>query len=147
MSVKSSKQKRLGVLLWYRLAQCYHLSNRRSNQHLKKWGLSIAQFDLLVQIGAHQPISQKDLADKLLVTKGNITQMLSKMEKSGLVEKKQEWRTKHISLTSEGRKVYAELVPKQEAYQAEQFSGLTEKEQKHLLYLLKKARRNMEGEE
>lgn len=79
-----SQDLRLGLLLWFRLAQFYNRSNQLSNQHLKKWNLSIAQFDLLVQVGVHQPISQQGLAEKLLVTKGNITQMVVKMESAGI---------------------------------------------------------------
>ncbi|WP_227938157.1 MarR family winged helix-turn-helix transcriptional regulator [Alkalihalobacillus deserti] len=137
---------RLGLLLWFRLARFYNGSNRLSNQHLKKWGLSIAQFDLLVQVGVHQPLSQQELADKLLVSKGNITQMLVKMEKSGLIERKQEWRTKHISLTAAGQQLYEEVVPEQEQFQASQFKTLNKEEQKQLLGLLKKLQHNTKGE-
>lgn len=133
-----SHKERLSLLLWFRLARFYNQSIRLSNQHLKKWDLTIAQFDLLVQIGAHQPISQQELAEKLLVTKGNMTQMLAKVEKSGLIERKQEWRTKLISLTEKGEQLFEEIVPIQEQFQAAQFHSLTKDEQKQLLTLLKK---------
>lgn len=133
-----SHKERLSLLLWFRLARFYNQSIRLSNQHLKKWDLTIAQFDLLVQIGAHQPISQQELAEKLLVTKGNMTQMLAKVEKAGLIERKQEWRTKLISLTEKGEQLFEEIVPIQEQFQAAQFQALTKDEQKQLLTLLKK---------
>ncbi|WP_332694777.1 MarR family winged helix-turn-helix transcriptional regulator [Halalkalibacter lacteus] len=133
---------RLGLLLWFRIARFYNQSNRLSNQHVKKWGLTIAQFDLLVQVGTHQPLSQQELAEKLLVSKGNITQMLSKMEKLGLIKRKQEWRTKLISLTTQGEHLYEEVVPKQELFQASQFKTLDKEEQKQLLSLLKKLELN-----
>ena len=133
-----SQDLRLGLLLWFRLAQFYNRSNQLSNQHLKKWNLSIAQFDLLVQVGVHQPISQQGLAEKLLVTKGNITQMVVKMESAGLIQRTQEWRTKHITLTNKGKELYEEVVPQQELFQVSQFQALTKDEQKQLLALLKK---------
>jgi DNA-binding MarR family transcriptional regulator len=136
--IGSSQDVRLGLLVWYRLAHFYNQSNQRSNQHLKKWGLSIAQFDFLVQVGVHQPISQQELADKLLVSKGNITQMVVKMETAGLIERKQEWRIKHLTLTSKGQQLYEDVVPEQEQYQASQFNKLNKDEQKQLLRLLKK---------
>lgn len=43
--------ERLGVLLWFRLSRFYNRSIRETNQHLKKWNVSAAQFDVLVQIG------------------------------------------------------------------------------------------------
>ncbi|WP_088102029.1 MarR family winged helix-turn-helix transcriptional regulator [Halalkalibacter urbisdiaboli] len=132
------QEERMGLLLWFRLARFYNQSIRLSNRHLKKWELTIAQFDLLVQIGAHQPISQQALADKLFVTKGNMTQLISKLEKQGYVKREQEWRTKHIKLTPIGEKLYNDVVPQQEAFQSAQFQSLTKQEQKQLLNLLKK---------
>ncbi|MFC0472786.1 MarR family winged helix-turn-helix transcriptional regulator [Halalkalibacter kiskunsagensis] len=136
--LERTQDVRLGLLLWFRIARFYNQSNRLSNQHVKQWGLTIAQFDLLVQVGAHQSLSQQELAEKLLVSKGNITQMLRKMEKIGLVKRKQEWRTKLISLTTQGEKLFEEVVPKQELFQASQFQTLDKEEQKQLLSLLKK---------
>ncbi|GAE24522.1 transcriptional regulator [Halalkalibacter wakoensis JCM 9140] len=132
------QEVRLGLLLWFRLARFYNESNRKSNQHVKSWGLTIAQFDLLAQIGVHQPISQQELAEKLFVSKGNITQMLVKLEKLELVERKQEWRVKRITLTPKGEQLFQDVVPKQERFQAAQFAKLDYHEQKQLLSLLKK---------
>ena len=143
---RNSQDVRLGLLLWFRLARFYNRSNRLSNQHLKKWDLSISQFDLLVQVGAHQSLSQQELAEKLLVSKGNITQVLGKLEKAGLIKRKQEWRIKHISLTPAGQKLYDEVVPEQERFQATQFEGLNKREQKQLLGLLKKLQLNSKEE-
>ncbi|MDT8860672.1 MarR family transcriptional regulator [Alkalihalobacillus sp. MEB130] len=135
---QTQQDVRLGLLLWFRLARFYNHSNRLSNQHLKKWGLTIAQFDLLAQVGAHQPISQQELAEKLLVSKGNITQMLAKMEKLDLIERKQEWRIKRISLTATGQQLFEEVLPVQEAFQAAQFQNLNQQEKKLFLSILKK---------
>jgi hypothetical protein len=41
----------------------YNQSIRESNQHLKNWNLSSAQFDVLVQVGSHERLSQQDLAE------------------------------------------------------------------------------------
>ncbi|RAS79007.1 MarR family transcriptional regulator [Priestia endophytica] len=95
---------------------------------LRKWKLSTAQFDILVQVGSHERLSQQELANKLFVTKGNITQLLSKMEELGLIKREQEWKTKYLSLTEEGKEFFYEVVPKQEYFQASQFSNLNYKE-------------------
>ncbi|MED4082782.1 MarR family transcriptional regulator [Halalkalibacterium halodurans] len=136
------RNERLGILLWFRLARFYLQSNKRSNQHLKKWGLSISQFDLLVQIGTHQPLSQQELAERLLVTKGNMTHALGKLEKLGLVKREQEWRTKLITLTEKGESLLADVLPEQQRFQAAQFDSLTNEEQLELLRLLKKLQKS-----
>ncbi|MFD2615367.1 MarR family winged helix-turn-helix transcriptional regulator [Paenibacillus gansuensis] len=134
----SKIEERLGLLLWFRISRFYNQSIRESNQHLKQWNLSAAQFDILVQIGSHERLSQQELADKLLVTKGNITQLLGKLEEAGWIMREQEWKTKYLSLTQKGKEMFDEIVPKQEQFQASQFSGLALEERKQLLALLKK---------
>lgn len=134
----SRQEERLGLLVWFRISRIYNRSIRESNQHLKKWNLSAAQFDVIVQVGSSEKLSQQELADKLFVTKGNITQLLNKMEELGLIKREQEWKTKYLSLTEEGKELFHEVVPKQEQFQAAQFSGLNTEEKKQLLDLLRK---------
>lgn len=134
----SIKEKKLGMQIWSRLSRIYSAQLRNSNLFLKKWELTIAQFDALTQIGANKRLSQKELAEKLFVTRGNITQLLGKMEASGYILREQEWKTKYLSLTEKGIELVSEAVPMQETFQASQFLNLTKKEQKQLLKLLKK---------
>ncbi|MEY9095966.1 MarR family winged helix-turn-helix transcriptional regulator [Paenibacillus sp. RC84] len=137
----SKQEEKLGVLIWFRLSRVYNKSIRQSNQHLKAWNLSAAQFDVLAQVGSHERLTQQELADKLLVTKGNITQLLSKMEELGWIRREQEWKTKYISLTAEGQALFDEAVPQQEQFQASQFGALDREEKKQLLELLKKVQK------
>ncbi|SEG50486.1 MarR family winged helix-turn-helix transcriptional regulator [Paenibacillus sp. UNC499MF] len=137
----SKQEEKLGVLIWFRLSRVYNQSIRLSNQHLKAWNLSAAQFDVLVQVGSHERLTQQELADKLLVTKGNIAQLLSKMEELGWIRREQEWKTKYISLTAEGQALFDEVVPQQEQFQASQFDALDREEKKQLLELLKKVQK------
>ncbi|MEK5477975.1 MarR family transcriptional regulator [Paenibacillus sp. FSL R5-0407] len=138
----SRREEKLGLLVWFRLSRIYNRSLRASNQHLKQWNLSVAQFDALVQIGSHQRLTQQELADKLLVSKGNITQLLTKMEELGWIAREQEWKKKWLSLTELGWELYHEAVPLQEQYQASQFAGLNQEEKLQLLGLLRKIQRN-----
>ncbi|MGG0730062.1 MarR family winged helix-turn-helix transcriptional regulator [Bacillus paramycoides] len=131
-------EDRLGLLLWFRLSRFYNRSIRETNQHLKKWNVSAAQFDVLVQIGGHDRLTQQELGNKLFVTKGNVTQLLNKMEQLEWIGREQEGTTKYISLTEKGRALYEEIVPPQEMFQAEQFHNLNIEEQNQLLKLLKK---------
>ena len=42
-------EDRLGLLLWFRLSRFYNKSIRETNQHLKEWNVSAAQFDVLAR--------------------------------------------------------------------------------------------------
>lgn len=129
---------RMELMIWFRLSRFYNHSIRLSNQHLKEWGLTAAQFDVLVQVGLNNKISQQELGDKLFVTKGNITQLLQKMEGMDLILREQEWKTKYLSLTEKGSALFQEVVPHQEQFQASQFEKLDAGEKKELIRLLKK---------
>lgn len=129
---------RLALTIWFRLARFYHKSNSASSKNVSKWGLTLPQFDTLMQIQAFQPISQNELADKLFVTKGNVTHNLVKLEQQCLIKRTREWRTKTIELTEKGTTLINDVGPKQADYQASLFSALTKEEQKQLLGLLRK---------
>jgi DNA-binding MarR family transcriptional regulator len=143
----SKKDQRLALLVWFRLARFYNHSMKETNQHLQQWGITMSQFDALNQIGMHQPLTQQALGVKLEVTKGNITQLLRRMEKAGWIERKQEWKTKYITLTDEGTKLYEQVIPRQEKFQIDQFCGLDHEEQAQLLYLLKKLQKTSHTKE
>jgi len=110
-NVGLSKQR---LSAWLRLARVYHKVDRASAEHLSTYGLSVGQFDVLAQVGAHEGITQKELAEKLLVTKSNVCQILGRMEERGLVSRRQEGRAKRLFLTEEGRRLFDEVVPSQE---------------------------------
>ena len=73
----------------------------------------------------------------LLVTKGNVCQLLDKMEGNGLLERRPDGRVNRLFLTDQGRQVHDDVVPRHDTLLAEQFSTLTEDEQRELLRLLR----------
>ncbi|GLV60843.1 MarR family transcriptional regulator [Dictyobacter sp. S3.2.2.5] len=129
---------RSAVFAWLRLSRVFQKVGRASDGHLRAWGLSTAQFDILAQVGAAKGITQQELADKLLVTKGNVSQLLSRMERQGLLTRSQERRSNCLSLTAKGQELYERVVPAQEDLVARQFQGLTPTEVNQLLTLLRK---------
>ena len=137
MSLTTQKEAE-AVLVWMRLARVFQKVDRASAEHLRAWGLSLAQFDVIAQVGSAEGITQQELADKLLVTKGNICQLLDRLEQHGLIRRHQQGRVNHLFLTEASRHLYAEAVPAQEAFIAERFSALTTEEQAQLLGILRK---------
>ncbi len=103
------------MIAWLRLAKGYHKVDRASAEHLSTYELSVGQFDVLAQVGAHEGITQKELAEKLLVTKSNVCQILGRIEERGLVTLRQKCRAKRLFLTEEGRSLFDEVVPSQKA--------------------------------
>ena len=129
--------KQPAVLAWLRLARVFQKVDRASAEHLRAWDVSVAQFDVLAQVGTDEGITQQELADRLLVTKGNICQLIEKLERRGLIRRSQAGRSNHLFLTEEGRRLYTTIVPAQERMIAAQFGILSPEEQHQLLALLR----------
>jgi DNA-binding MarR family transcriptional regulator len=141
---RTAQKQGEAVLAWLRLARVFQKVNRASSEHLRAWGLSLAQFDVLAQVGSAEGITQQELADKLLVTKGNICQLLDRLEEHGLIRREQQGRVNHLVLTDAGQQLYREVVPSQEAFIAERFSTLAAEEQAQLLTILRKLDHTLE---
>ncbi len=125
-------------LLWHRIVRMYKHNTKETNHLLNELHLSNAQFDVISRVAESSRVSQQELADKLLVTKGNITQLLQKLEQMNLIKKEKEWKTNYISLTNEGKDVYDKVTPILREFQFSYFSNLTQAEKKQLLHLLRK---------
>ncbi|WP_332647837.1 MarR family winged helix-turn-helix transcriptional regulator [Lysinibacillus sp. 54212] len=129
----------LGSLTWLRMMRFTNQSNQLSNEFLKRFNLTTAQFDVLIQIQTYAPLTQSELADKVTVTQGGISRMLARLEKEGLIQRKQHWKTKTISLTKKGEELMDLATPHQLNFQSSLFDDvLTEEELKNLYTLLSK---------
>lgn len=126
------------VFAWLRLARVFQKIDGRSERFFRSFGLNTGQFDVLAQVGAASGMTQQELADRLLVTKGNVSQLIAKMEQDGLVTRRQEGRRNCLSLTARGAELYNLVVPQQEALISDALAPLSDDEQRELLRLLRK---------
>ncbi|MFD1706338.1 MarR family winged helix-turn-helix transcriptional regulator [Siminovitchia sediminis] len=141
------RKNTLGSLIWLRIARFTHQSNLLSNQYLKPFGITVAQFDVLNQVSIDQPIAQSELAVKLTVSEGGISRMLTRLEQEGYIERKQDWKTKWITLTSKGEEKLNAVFEHQLTFQTSIFNDcLTENEQKTLYQLITKIQKHTENE-
>ena len=87
------------------------------------------------------------LADKRLVSRGNITSAVDLLERDGLVRRKRakdDRRQSIVSLTPKGRRLVARIFPDQLAAIMDEFAVLTATEQNLLGTLCKKLGRRGE---
>ncbi|MFM9533375.1 MULTISPECIES: MarR family transcriptional regulator [Lysinibacillus] len=125
----------LGTLTWIRMMRFTTQSNQLSNEFLKRFDLTTAQFDVLIQIKTYAPITQCQLAEKVTVTQGGMSRMLARLEKEGLIERKQNWKTKTISLTSKGEQMIDAATPSQLHFQSSFFEEVLTAEEIKSLYI------------
>ncbi|MGI8484139.1 MAG: MarR family winged helix-turn-helix transcriptional regulator [Thermomicrobiales bacterium] len=133
----------LPVVTWLRLLRIYQKIDRRTAETMKAWNLSASRFDVLNHAGAREGRTQQELADVLLVTKGNVTQLLDAMEADRLLYRQKEGRTNRVYLTDDGRQLRESTLHDHEAHICAEFSVLSPEEQETLLHLLRKLDRHL----
>ena len=134
---KEVNNRRLAVAVWSRLVRVYQKIDRLSEKNFADLGLNTACFDVIARVGAREGLTQGELAASLLVTKGNVSQLVTKLVASGLLERRAEGRSQHLFLTRAGRDLATVAVPRQEALLAETLTELSQDEQSDLLRLLR----------
>ena len=140
----SGGSRRTPVLAWLRLLRVASRVESAAGERLRGWGLNNAQFDVLAHVGAAEGITQQELADTLLVTKGNVAQLLARMEERGWILRQREGRTNKVLLTDRGWRLFKEVVPAHEAFISDRLSVLSHVEQRELHRLLRKLDRSLD---
>jgi DNA-binding MarR family transcriptional regulator len=127
------------VLAWLHLLRIQHKVHRRETAHLAEYNLTLPQFDVLAQLHRQEGITQQTLADRLLVTKGNVCGLMDRMVEQGLVERRadpQDRRAYMLYLTAKGKALIRQVLPAQSRLIDEQLGRLSSAKQKQLLDLL-----------
>lgn len=102
--------------------------------------MTTPQFGVLEALYHIGPLSLGELASKLLVTGGNVTYVMDRLEQQGLVERersKEDRRVVKARLTAEGRKLVDGVFPQHATAIAELVRHLEPGEQEELRRLLK----------
>jgi len=129
------------TLIWHRLNRIHKQYTQSTEKKLSEYDLSEPIADILGRIYDNPGITQNELSKKLLVTKGNIAQLVKKMENCNLIYRDQKGRTKHLYLTDEGEETYLKLIDFLQTWIDDFLEVLDKKEQKTLLHLLSKVDR------
>jgi DNA-binding MarR family transcriptional regulator len=129
------------VSAWLRLARVFQKFEQTANEQLKRHGLNLAQFDVLATVGSTDRRTQQEVADALLVTKSNVCQLLDRMERAGLVERRPAGRANRLRLTPAGRHLHDQVVPVHEQLIVETLRVLSLDEQRELLSMLRRVDR------
>lgn len=96
----------LKLRTWVQLARTFYLIQRRVVAMLGRHELTLPQFDILATLRFSEGVTQQELAERLLVTKGNVCGVLDRLEGMGWVERRpdaKDRRVNRLHLTSAGR--------------------------------------------
>ena len=108
--MKSTQRVRLETSSWFAVVRCYQECTRRYARLMQGFDLTIPQFDVLSAIHRlGDEATPKAIADQLLVTRGNITGVLHRLQDHGLIATRvheHDGRSFVCELTDEGRALF-----------------------------------------
>ena len=125
--------------LSYLVAIVYNHVNRKLENLLRGYGLSVPKFNILMILkyqGGDNGLSQKGIAERLIVSDGNITGILDRMEKERLVIRTQHPRDRRINLvrvTLKASDLVRDILPAYDALLKENVGLISKKQQNALL--------------
>lgn len=129
------------VMLWVRLAMTFNVLYHEIKKELSKENFTVPQLDIISCLDRTKGIPLGELADRLLVTGGNITGIIDRLERDGYVHRerdKNDRRVVRALLTEKGFELYKSLLPRYKEIINRINSALTFPERKQLQQLLKK---------
>ncbi|WP_186420066.1 MarR family transcriptional regulator [Bosea sp. CS1GBMeth4] len=113
--------------VWFRFMRLHQRMLGQMTVRIRELGLSIPQFDLLSTLTEREGISQSELAERLYVTKGNVSGLVDRLVQAGLVERRAivgDRRSYAMHLTPEGRRLAEAGIAAQRDYVAQTLGKL-----------------------
>ncbi len=148
--VNSAKYE-LANRVFFRLYQCANMLHKTGSRAIEAEGLTTQQWAVLGALSrpaAQGGMGVGDLARYLMVSRQNLSGLLSRMERDGhvaIVPDGRDRRARLITMTDSGRHVWQDLaLPKIHAYYEQILDGFSVNDITHTLHYLLKMLENMQ---
>lgn len=133
---------------WLRMLSCEALIEQRLRTLLRQnFAVTLPQFDVLSELErAGEPLTMSQLSDELMVSNGNVTGVIDRLEKTGYarrVRAEHDRRVQYIELTAKGKTEFNRMAAQHERWVADLLSGLSLTDMSRLQELLLKARNSV----
>lgn len=132
--------------LWIELIRCSNILERHIDKNLRQHhGQSISRFDVLSQLErvTDEGLTVGELGQKLIASKGNITGLVNRMIKDGLVTKESkadDRRCYQVKIANEGLSLFKEMAKNHASWIESSFSALNVDSMKNMTRLLAETR-------
>lgn len=126
------------VSVWFRLLSCHALMLTELRRRLEE-RVTMARFDLLASLHRHDGQTLAGLSRALLVTAGNVTGLVDRAERDGVVERRpdpDDRRASRVWLTERGRALIKSVLPVHDKQVHEMLAGLPREDRRELRKLL-----------
>ena len=150
---KKVKETRMELAnrLFFKLYQCANMLHKTGTRAVEAEGLTTQQWAVLGALShpkAQGGMSVGDLGRYLMVSRQNLSGLISRMERDGRVQSAPDGRDRRsrlVSMTPEGRKVWQEqATPQIEAYYEQVMADFSVSDISHTLHYLLKILENMQ---
>jgi MarR family 2-MHQ and catechol resistance regulon transcriptional repressor len=141
-----SEEQEQALRLWIALARCYITFSRAVACKVAEYDLTAPQFGVLEALHHLGPLSLGELAEKLLVTGGNVTYVMDRLESQGLVARERSGEDRRViraHLTSKGKATIEAVFPGHVEFLDSLAHALEPSEKDDLRELLKKLGKSM----
>ena len=126
------------------------LLKKKADVFFHQFGLTDVQFNVMMLLayegGSQEGLSQAQLSDMMLVNRANITSLIDRIEKAGLVMRTAEpddRRYNIVKMTAKGKKIFAKVEPSYLEQVRKIMASLDTPELKKLMTMLEKVRRTL----
>lgn len=127
--------------VWFEIIRVYQKFQNKINSNLNEYDLSFPQMDMLATLHFNGKLNQQELAEKLVVTKGNVCGLVDRLTEKELVERKScpdDRRINHVFITEKGKDLISNVMPNHHQLLNDLSSSLSEEEKELLFKLLQK---------
>jgi len=129
--------------LFFRLYQASNLMHKTGTRSVAEFGTTTQQWAVLGALSRPAArecgMTVKELIEFLLLSRQNLTAVLNRLERSGLIERTriaEDGRVRQIRVTQQGLKTWARMLNNIESYYNDALDGFTTKECQSLCRLL-----------
>ena len=140
----------LALRLWVALARAHNAVLAHAQADAARHGLTLAEFGVLEALHHRGPMLLGEVQRRILVSSGGITYLVDRLEKRGLVERRdcpEDRRARLAALTPEGEAFVRAIFPGHAARIKAALAGLGKKEKREALRLLRQIARSAHDEE
>ncbi len=149
-----NSDERVVLRTWLRLLACSNIIEGHIRAELReKFATTLPRFDLLAQLDAAsgeapRGLTMSELSRRLMVTNGNLTGLVERLTREGLVARAvslPDRRAQMISLTTAGKEALDAMTPDHAAWVHAMFDGLSAVEHAQLYSLLGKLKHSAQA--
>ncbi|MFY0544383.1 MarR family winged helix-turn-helix transcriptional regulator [Brevibacillus sp. H7] len=123
------------------LSRAYDWVTAHTHRDIRKHGLNPTEFGVLEVLYHKGPQPLQQIGEKILISSGNITYVVDKLEKKHLLVRKPSPNDRRVifaELTEKGEQLLAEIFPEHKKVIELAVNGLNSEEKKQAIQLLKK---------